>query len=239
MIEVKSKFSTNRLFANRTWFSDLFKLVVYFGYKDDIENVPFWYFKYKGNSCVTNLTKSMNEIVAAMKSNTRNEIRRSEREGCLFEIVGTFDEFIPLYNDFCKAKGLADFVDRTRMLKYEKLLITKAVQNGQVMAMHSNILDEESRISLLQFSCSPRLLKGVDKKMIGWANRFLHYKDLEWLKDHGYETYDWSGVVVDPEDPRYSIGQFKMSFGGELIDSWTLRTPLYAFAEWVRGKLRK
>ena len=239
MIEVKSRTHINRIFAERTFLGDLFRVVIYFSYHGNLSKVPWWYSKHKGNSCFTDLTKSMDEIMAGMKSNTRNEIRRAVKEGCNFEIVDGFDEFISLYNAFCKSKGLADFTSEARMRKFGKILVTKAVHNGTTMAMHTNILDEVGKVALLQFSCSPRLDENVDRKMIGWANRFLHYKDLEWLRENGYKTYDWSGVVVDPDDPRHSIGEFKLSFGGTLCDSWTLRSPLYILAEKARGMLFK
>lgn len=215
MIEVKAKTHINRLFATRTWTSDIFKAVVYFGFRGDIEDVPWWYSRHKGHSCVTDLTKNIDQILAEMKSNTRNEIRRAEREGCEFAVVETFDEFISMYNSFCRQKGLKDFVNEARMRKYPKVLVTKAVHRGRTMAMHSTILDDVGKISLLQFSCSPRLDINVDVKLVGWANRYLHFKDLEWLKSQGYTSYDWSGVCIDPQNPNYSIVKFKLSFVGE------------------------
>ena len=179
----------------------------------------------------------MDEIASLMKSNTRNEIRRAEREGCIFSIVESKAEFIPYYNGFCHDKGLNDFTSESRMGKYKKVLMTKATHGNEVLAMHANILDDESKTALLLYSCSRRLGDNVDRKLIGWGNRFLHYKDLEHLKGLGFEYYDWSGVCTDPSDPRYSIGQFKLSFGGKLIESWTIKSPLYARLEKFRNIL--
>lgn len=238
MIEVKSITHTIRLYSDRVHFSDLFKVVMYCGYRGDKARIPRYYTIVKGESCLTDLRRTEDELLAAMKSNTRNEIRRAEKEGCEFQLVETFDEFIPFYNSFCTEKGLSDLTSRSRMGKYEKVLLTKAVKDGAVLAMHANVLDANSKVAFLLYSCSQRLAEGVDRKLIGWGNRFLHWRELQWLKAEGYETYDWSGVCTDPKDPRYSIGQFKLAFGGTLVDSWTLKSPLYAWLEKFRGVLR-
>ena len=240
MIETKTKTHITRLFAERTFCSDLLKVVAYFRYRGDINKVPWWYSKRKAHSCVIDLTKSINEILSGMKSNTRNEIRRAEREGCTFRVVDDYDEFIQMYNSFCRSKNLNDFTDESRMRKYNRLLITKAERNGKTLAMHSTILDDDGGRSMLQFSCSPRLEDGVDGKIIGWANRFLHFKDFEWLKENGYSSYDWSGICVDPENSAYSIGKFKLSFGGSgVYEDWILLSPLYVVAEKARESLRR
>lgn len=239
MIEIKSKTHTLRLFADCLQWTDLFKLVMYSGYRGDKARIPWYYKVVKGNSCETDLTQPMEVLLDAMKSNTRNEIRRAIKEGCTFSLVESLDEFVPFYNSFCSSKGLADFTSKSRMLKYPKLLLTKALHNGQVLAMHANVLDEGSKVAFLLYSCSQRLDANVDKKLIGWGNRFLHYKDMEFMKDQGYTIYDWSGVCMDPENPKYSIGQFKLAFGGKPIESYVLTTPLFAVLEGFRNFLVK
>lgn len=235
MIVVKAKTHTTRLFAEGVSLSDIAKPVAYFSYQGDMKRVPWWYSREKGYSARSDLALDESELLSRMKSNTRNEIRRAEKEGCRFDIVEDLDEFVPFYNAFCRSKGLNDFVSRARLGKYKDILITKATCQGKTLAMHANILDKNTQLGVLILSCSQRLDAGVDKKLIGWGNRFLHYKELEYLKAEGYRSYDWSGVVVDPNDPLYSIGQFKLAFGGDLVESWTLKSPLYRMLEGVRN----
>ena len=233
MFEVRSKTHINRYFADSLRWSDFFLPVQYFGFRGK-GGIPWYYKVARGMTCCTDLSVGMEAIMASMKSNTRNEIRRAEREGVRFEVVQGYDEFIPFYNEFCSNKGLSDYTSRARMQKFPKLLVTRVVHDGQVLAMHTNILDEKSRIALLQFSCSTRLAEGVDRKMVGWANRYLHYKDLEWLTNSGYSFYDWSGVCVNRASPQYTIGQFKLSFGGVLTESVVLRTPVFVMLCFAR-----
>lgn len=234
MIEIISKTHVQRLFATKTQFSDLFKAVVYFGFKGRVDDIPFYFSKHKGESCETDLTLSIEEIMGLMKSNTRNEVRRAEKENCTFEIENDIDAFVKFYNDFCDSKGLNDYTNRARLTKYQEVLITKCIHDGQVVAMHANILDRNSKVALLLFSCSQRFDAGIDKKLIGWGNRYLHFKDMEYLKNQGFTKYDWSGTCSDPEDERYTISQFKLSFGGTPVDSWTLRSPIFVAMEKIR-----
>lgn len=237
MIEIKSRTHTIRLFADGLSRSDLFWPVQYNSYRGDPKKIPFYFKVDQGHSCVTDLTLGTDELLALMKSNTRNEIRRAEREGCTFETFDDVDAFIAFYNDFCASKGLDDYTSKARIGKYEKVLLTKSLHENAVLAMHANILDERSKTGLLLYSCSKRLDADVDRKMIGWGNRFLHFKDMEYLKSLGYETYDWSGVCLDPNDPRYSIGQFKLAFGGKLVESLTASSPLFSWLEGLRNFL--
>lgn len=239
MIEIVNKFHIQRLFATSLQTSDLWRAVFYAGYMGDIKKVPFYYKVEHGHSAISDLSVSLEDILGSMKSNTRNEIRRAEREGIAFEANVPYEEFVPFYNAFAESKGLEDRVNLQRLTKYDKTIITKASHDGITLAMHATVVNVEQKLAFLLFSCSPRLDAEVDKKMIGWANRFLHYKDFEYFKSLGIEAYEWSGVCTDPEDARYSIGQFKLSFGGELTDSYVLRTPIYRLMEFVRGVLYK
>lgn len=246
MLEVKSRFFRNRYFAAKLPWLDIFRAIHYFNYLGDNEKVPWFYSKKIGVSCVSDLTIGIDKIMESMKSNTRNEIRRAIKEGCSFHVDNDIDAFVPYYNDFCRSKGLNDYTSKERILKYKDILSTKVEHNGMVLARHINILDRAGKNAFLMFSCSPRLDENADRRLIGWANKFLHYKDLEWLTNAGFEKYDWSGVCLDKGDVRYSIGQFKLSFGGEITHPLMLKTPLYLFFEkfrwlvmYTRGKIAK
>lgn len=239
MITIISSTHLIKMFADKLNIWDLFMPVLYNGYRGAKAKIPFYYARVVGHSCVNDLSKSMDEVFGGMKSNTRNEIRRAEREGVVFSSDANQEDFIKMYNVFCASKGLNDFTSSARMAKYKDLLLTQAVHDGRQLAMHASVLDPNGKLAFLLYSCSLRLEDGVDRKMIGWANKFLHYKELEWLKAHGYKKYDWSGVCLDTNSPKYSIGQFKLSFGGELVESIILRSPMFVLLEALRSAARK
>ena len=145
MIEVKTLTHTSRMFATELSVLDFFRIVLYSSYRGDKGRIPWYYTIIRGSSCVTDLRASADEILASMKSNTRNEIRRAIRDGCEFRIEESLDDFVQFYNAFCKSKNLDDYTNKARIQKYEKVLITKAVHGDNVLAMHANILDGRNR----------------------------------------------------------------------------------------------
>lgn len=239
MFETKSKFHTTKWYADRTHWTDLFRPVIYSGYVGDPQHIPFYFGVTVGHSAYTDLKQDMKDIAALMKSNTRNECRRAEREGCVFELVSDMSEYVEFHNRFCISKGLDAIIDEDKLGKYKKILMAKTRLAEVSLAMHVTLLDEDSQRAVLLYSSSCRLEDGIDRKMIGWGNRYLHYKELELLKNMGYETYDWGGICTDTSDPRYSIGEFKLSFGGKVFENRTLRSPLYSFLEKARSVVRK
>lgn len=229
MLIINNALHTQKMFAAKVEKSDLWKAVDYSGFQGDSSCLPSYYYVEHGMSCKSDLRLSMDELLLKMKSNTRNEIRRAEKEGCEMECGCSYEEFVPFYNAFCKSKGFADVTTIGRLKKYKTTYITKVHRNGEVLAMHAHVIDQDAKLVFLLFSCSQRLDTVSDKKLIGWGNRFLHFKEMELFKNMGLETYEWGGLTLDENDPRYSIGQFKLSLGGEVYETIGLRTPLYNF----------
>ena len=95
MIEVKTLTHTSRMFATELSVLDFFRIVLYSSYRGDKGRIPWYYTIIRGSSCVTDLRASADEILASMKSNTRNEIRRAIRDGCEFRIEESLDDFVP------------------------------------------------------------------------------------------------------------------------------------------------
>lgn len=98
-----------------------------------------------------------------MKSNTRNEIRRAEKENCLFEYNYDYKSFVPFYNEFCKSKGMEDKINEHTLEKYNRTLITMAKRGNTVLAMHATVINKEDKEAMLLYSCSTRLNTDVDK----------------------------------------------------------------------------
>ena len=242
MIKIEKSLYTHIMFANKLSVKDLFRAVCYFNFRGDCDNIPAYYHVIKGMTAISDLKLSMDELMGLMKSNTRNEIKRAVKEGCTFEAGHDFESFVPYYNAFCESKGLDDRVYMDRLTRYRgdnQLWITKALHEDKVLTMHATVVNQKEKVAYLILSCSQRLDSGVDRKLIGWGNRFLHYKDFEFLKELGIEEYDWSGICVDPLDERYSIGQFKLSFGGRLAPGYVISSPLYQLLTKFRNMVIK
>ena len=238
MIEVINHIYTQRFFAKKTKFSDLFKAVTYTQYEG--KTIPFWYKKIPVETSTLNLTLPTDALLSAMKSNTRNEIRRAEKENCLFEYNYDYKSFVPFYNEFCKSKGMEDKINEHTLEKYNRTLITMAKRGNTVLAMHATVINKEDKEAMLLYSCSTRLNTDVDKKLIGWSNRFLHYQEFMLFKKWGIERYEWNGICTNPElRDVYNISLFKLSFGSEAKPQLNLRTPLFVLFKELQKLLKK
>lgn len=192
------------------------------------------------HTVIIDLTLSEDELLQGCKSNTRNEIRRAIREDFFFEKVESIDEFVGFYNNFASEKNLPR-VNAQEFIEYgDKVAFYKAGVNGVTLSMHASTLDPDTKISALLYSASIRLGEGVDRKNVGFANRFLHYKEFLAFKSMGYESYDFTGVCIDPNDKeRYSIGQFKLSFGGQEKDTIRLMSYPMVIAMFFQNLIHK
>lgn len=240
MITAKEKFYTLKINARKIPFGDIFKVVNYNDYRGDESSIPYGFKKIKGTTATIDLTKCIDDILANMNSTTRNEVRRAPKEGIVTEQFHNNMSFVTYYNAFAKEKGLPT-INESHLTKYGKnLMLAQARYNDHVLSMHATMIDNEEKIAGLLYSCSTRLDESVDKKMVGWANRYLHYKEFEMLKGIGMTQYEWCGVCMDPNKPeRYSIGQFKLKIGGELREDLSIHSPLFSLLLRLKGKLNR
>lgn len=237
MIEIKNKLYIQRFYAQSLRLSDMFMAVTYTDYLGDMSSIPFYYKKLYGHTAYIDLNQSMEEIMAGIKTKVRNEIRRGEKEGCVVESNYDYESFIPFYNDFCESKGISDLrISGVHTLtKYNKIIITQVKNNDVILAMHATLIDNNDKSATLMYSCSKRLCENVNRNLIGWANRYLHYKEFEIFKEMGLRKYEWNGVCINPNQPeRMLIGQFKLGFGGVERDTIGLRTPLFLLMKQIQ-----
>ena len=186
----------------------------------------YWGMRCRLNhTSIVDLTQSEDELMASFKSNTRNEVRRAIREGFFFEPVDNVEEFVEFYNAFAREKHL-DCISSDKITRLEgNVAMYKSGLNGATMTMHASTLDRDVKLATLLYSASVRFDDNIDRKNVGFSNRFLHYKEFVAFKEQGFEKYDFSGVCIDPEQSeRFSIGLFKRSFGGEEKEIMTLQS---------------
>ena len=200
-----------------------------------------WGMKTKyAHTIYIDLTKSEDELLQDCKSNTRNEVRRAIREEFFFEPVESKEQFVDFYNKFAGEKNI-ERICISHLNKYgEHIVFYQSGKNGVIMTMHATMIDPDSKFTMLLYSASVRLEQGVDKKDVGFSNRFLHYREFVEFKKLGYETYDFSGVCIYLNDKaRYSIGQFKSSFGGKELDTLSLYSYPFVIANFLKQILGK
>ncbi|RJO61123.1 peptidoglycan bridge formation glycyltransferase FemA/FemB family protein [candidate division WS5 bacterium] len=203
------------------------------------------YFGFKRKIIYTkiiDLTCTPDELLAQFRKNTKYEIKRAEKEGIKFAIESNLDTFLCFYNSFAESKKQYKEVPPLKRNDFEcltsYLIITKAVFENEILVMHSYLIDKDiKRVRLLNTSSLFRHEHNSQKKcLIGRANRFLHFQDMIYFRNEGFEIYDMGGYAHNTKDKeKQKISEFKDSFGGELIEESAYTSlPLYICREIIK-----
>jgi hypothetical protein len=111
---------------------------------------------------------------------------------------------------------------------------------GEAVAAHVILPDHPGRARLL-------LSGTVDRddpryhNVAGPLNRLLHWAEVQHYKAKGFRYYDFGGCELDKSSPSYPITEFKLSFGGEVVEEPLLflaKNPLLRVALRVMDELR-
>ncbi len=173
--------------------------------------------------------------LARMKKGTAYEIRRAEKDGLEFFEEKDRAAFLDFYNRFARQKKLGVLGKGHLSCLDRHLMLTGVRQANHNLAYHAYVVDaEESRARLLY---SAQLQEGYDRALLGRANRWLHFRDMLALQAQGFSLYDWGGITEPGSDPqREGINQFKLGFGGEVVQERNCYSPLLATSRKLLGK---
>jgi hypothetical protein len=170
---------------------------------------------------IINITNS--DYINSYDKTVAYEIKRSIKEFISFEIAYDIDVFISFYNDFALSKGLSQLKRKDIEFFNESLVITCAKKNNNDTIVYHTYLTDESikRVRLLHSVSKIHLLNNDnnERNLIGRANKFLHFKDMEYFNLKGFKLFDFGGYSYGTNDRALQgINKFKDSFGGELIE---------------------
>lgn len=188
----------------------------------------------------SDLNLSKDELNRKISKNYRYEIRRAERENIAVKMYfgkeilnesNLIESFCDTYNQMFAEKKM----NKKLNTKYIKsavennfMTITIASHEGKNFGFHAYVTDNNN--ALLLYSAS---LLWTDKtlgNLIGYANKYLHWKDMCYFKDKGITNYEWGGLAS--KDTPNGIDKFKMSFGGDVLEGKN-----YIIANSFKGKL--
>ncbi|MYM32537.1 hypothetical protein GTP58_29810 [Duganella sp. CY15W] len=187
----------------------------------------------------------------AYKKDTQYQVRRAETKDQLgFRLLDApsaaeVQQYGDFYDAFAAQKSLP-LCDRHYLLQAAQagaLLLSWAEQDGAPLVTHSYILSR-GRARLLQSASLFRAsADSAQRTMIGRANRWLHFKDMQALKAAGCSTYDFGGWYAGSTDKaKLQINAFKEEFGGQVTREYdgvfalTWRGRLYRWLRQLRGK---
>lgn len=175
------------------------------------------------HTLITDLEDDSENIFKKMNKNYQYEINRSikEKVECIsFDTKdlrnnsSTIENFKQEYAEFTKLKDILNSYNECAMKIYienDNLILTKAFHDKEVFAQHLYVCDGIN--ARLLYSVSNFRSDGINRSLIGRANKYLHWHDIEFLKANKYKNLDWGGIssVTDPN----GIDIFKKGFGGQ------------------------
>jgi Uncharacterized protein involved in methicillin resistance len=190
-------------------------------YRSTGVNKDYFFFKRSSiNTLINDLNVTEAELFRSFKKQTKYEINRSIRDNLIeIDLQATMDDFIPLYNRFAAKRGWRSFKVREEML--HNLHVTTCKQNDKIIISHLYFLDYNSKRVCLESTVSD--LCCTDdihyKALLGRANRHLHYSDMLYFKNQGFESYDFGGYDNHNINDKKKLGinKFKESFKGVLV----------------------
>jgi hypothetical protein len=196
--------------------------------------VPDWH-SYKRATRIVDITPSPGELLQSLGKTTRYEIARAkERDGIETELMlapmsDDVLRFVEYYDAFAASKG----IPRIRRAQFEAFaeagkLIISIARNGErgPLAAHAYLFDH-ARARLTHSASLFRLEDdSKERRLIGRANRLLHWDDILRLRQLGVTSYDMGGwYTKGQDDVLLKINSFKKEFGGTVVDEWDAYRP--------------
>lgn len=224
-------------FSENISFLNSFKIMVYKFYRGGDSKSKLGFLKKTSYTLMIDLSRTDEEIFDTFHSKYKNEIRRAIKENILFEVAEReeLEFFRESYNGFAKSRGLT-LITKEKLESYgENIFLTKTLYQGKILNYHFHIIDDKN--VRLQYSIDIAQ-EDVERKIYGWSNKFLHYKDMCKLKEKGYKKYDFGGIAKGTSDKTLEgINNFKMKFGGELIEEYSYESMIYTIFYTIKEKL--
>lgn len=185
------------------------------------------------------LSQSLDDIFRGFAANTRADIRKSiEGDALRFELIDNpshdqLREFIDFYDEFAREKGLGA-LHRTQIEAYRRsgsLSLNRVVSSERALTWHSN-LRYRDQVGLVHSASHFRAGDDDLRRLIGRANRRLHWEELQHFRVKGFRVYDLGGWYAGSTDAqKLGINRFKKGFGGRKVLEYTVTENRSLFAK--------
>jgi lipid II:glycine glycyltransferase (peptidoglycan interpeptide bridge formation enzyme) len=182
------------------------------------------------HTCMNDITKSEEDMLAAINKAVKYQFRRSEKDGIEIKFYTRkdieanpklIDTFADIYGRMYQSKGSDTKLNVTAINQYlavDGIIFSAVWHEGEMLVFHSYIYDENEARLLHSASCFRE--ESADQSMIGRANKRLHWEDIRYFKEKGLTRYDWGGIS-DFDNPN-GIDEFKLKFGGDKITYYNI-----------------
>lgn len=195
--------------------ADLFTLNTHLHIKNR-DNQKIWGIPNLTHTVELSLEQDMETILANFSNTVKRDLKKAEKDGIICTFNYDPEGFVPFFNEFASIKNIFP-TSKRRLAEMEKnLQMSFAMLDGEILAAHTYLVDEELGIARLCHSASKRFDEKYDSYLVGRANKFLTYKEIVFFKDKGYKLFDFGGYSTTNQSLK-GINDFKLSFGGHVV----------------------
>ncbi|KJG39028.1 hypothetical protein UA32_07190 [Photobacterium angustum] len=156
--------------------------------------------------------ENKDDFLSSFRKNLRYDIRKFESSNINFFIKEiSKDTFIEHYNEFASTKKLSrisnkKYDDKNYIylgLYIENCLIVSHcfIHNNKIVRLLHSALHNTNEDEISNITCQS-------------SNKYMHFYELNYFKELGFNTYDWGGVSLGDVN-REGIDKFKIGFGGK------------------------
>ena len=178
-------------------------------------------------SLISNLKEDEEVLEQKISKSYKKEIKRSTKDGMSIKYYTSkelkkndyiLQKFKHCYEEMYKSKGMNVKFNYELLKKYieKNAIIVSTIENKEKepVVFNSYIVGEYTARALHATSVFRN--KKFKASEIARANKYLHWSDMKYFKEHNISTFDWGGIS-NYDNPN-GIDQFKLKFGGEKIE---------------------
>jgi lipid II:glycine glycyltransferase (peptidoglycan interpeptide bridge formation enzyme) len=166
------------------------------------------------------LTRDLDEILAAMKSKWRYNIRLAGRKGVTVG-HGQPTDLPLLYQMYAETATRDGFVIRPE--EYYRDAWGSFIEAGLAQPLIAEVEGEAvAMVIIFRFAERAWYMYGAsrDAHREKMPNHLLQWEAMLWAREQGCTIYDMWGApdVLDESDPMWGVYRFKQGFGGEFVE---------------------
>jgi Acetyltransferase (GNAT) domain len=195
-------------------------------------------------SYVIDLSQSPEQLLANLTRDTAYKIRRArERDKITCECWDPRDpaalaEFAQVANAFAALKHLSP-LNRPRMESMAAAgvldLSVAKDPRGKALVFHANYRDRDRASGIALVSLYRAISDSAERNLIGRANRYLTWSEIERYREHGVKYFDFGGWYRGTDPGMLRVNDFKRGFGGAILREYKCEQILTPRGRWVFG----
>jgi peptidoglycan pentaglycine glycine transferase (the first glycine) len=171
------------------------------------------------NTVLLDLTPEPDELLAAMKSKWRYNVRLAKRKGVTVR-QGQLADLSLLYEMYARTAARDDFVIRPEA--YYRDAWGAFIEAGLAQPLIAEAEGEAiAMVIIFQFAERAWYMYGASRNVHRekMPNNLLQWEAMQWAREQGCTVYDMWGAPdeLDESDPMWGVYRFKAGFGGEFV----------------------